>query len=231
MSDKTFCDWILDMLYTVFPPKQNSEIDPIWDMGWKLFIQMSKIWFIYDENAHANSVHNLIWWPMQKLVQSKFKRDIHKGEIKKKERMWRTILFSLFDTLSADKEREKQIPSMKLDGYYSRFWKNIVNTLFYIEELIISYKIACQHDSGNTSPYKTKPADCTFMEEVASSLLDGDFEGSLVESFKKGLFYSAKKKWQDSKLLDTLFIILDPIWWIKAKRRTVNSKKMNSNVK
>ena len=230
MNDKTFNNWILDMLYTVFPPKQNAEIDPIWDMGWKLFIQISKMCFVYDENAH-NNIHTLVCWPMQKLVQSKFKRDIHKGEIKKKERMCRTILFSFFDTLSADKEREKFTPSMNSDTYYIKFWRNIVNTLFYIEELIISYGIACQHDSGTSSPYKSKAVDNTFMEEVASSLLDGDFEGSIVEGFKKGLFYSAKKKWQDSKLLDTLFQILDPIWWIKAKRRTAKSKKSNMNVK
>lgn len=229
MNDKTFRDWILDMLYTVFPPRQNAEIDPIWDMGWKLFIQISKMWFSYDESAH-NYIHALTCWPIQKLVQSKFKRDIHKGEIKKKERMCRTILFSFLDTLSADKEREKQTPSIKLDNYYSRFWKNIVNTLFYIEELIISYKTSCQSDSIDSTPYKAKP-DTTFMEEVNTSLLDGDYEGSLVENFKKGLFYSAKRKWQDSKLLDTLFIILDPIWWIKAKRRTAKTKKINSNVK
>lgn len=33
MEEKTFQSWIFDILYSVFPPRSNSEKDPIWDMG------------------------------------------------------------------------------------------------------------------------------------------------------------------------------------------------------
>jgi len=33
MNEKTFNRWILDLLYAVFPPKSETEKDPVWDMG------------------------------------------------------------------------------------------------------------------------------------------------------------------------------------------------------
>ena len=43
MEKRSFQSWILDMLYSVFPLKSDSNIDPIWDMGCKLYIQISKM--------------------------------------------------------------------------------------------------------------------------------------------------------------------------------------------
>lgn len=59
MGEKTFNRWILDLLYSVFPPQQDQEKDPLWDMGCKLFIQIAKMCFNTDPNAHTY-IHNLI---------------------------------------------------------------------------------------------------------------------------------------------------------------------------
>jgi hypothetical protein len=70
MSERTFGRWILDLMYTVFPPKADFEKDPIWDMGWKLYIQMNKIWFNTDAEAHTY-IHQLIVWPINKYLRQR----------------------------------------------------------------------------------------------------------------------------------------------------------------
>lgn len=70
MGERTFGRWILDLMYTVFPPKADFEKDPIWDMGCKLYIQMNKICFNTDADAH-NYIHQLIVWPINKYLRQK----------------------------------------------------------------------------------------------------------------------------------------------------------------
>jgi hypothetical protein len=69
----------------------------------------------------------LTTWPINRIIQLKHRKDVYKNEIRKKERMVRTILFSFFDTLSADKERDKYPPSFTSDTNYKTFWYNLVN--------------------------------------------------------------------------------------------------------
>lgn len=111
MSEKTFGRWILDLLYTVFPPKAESEKDPIWEMGCKLYVQVNKSCFNTDENAH-DYIHQLVTWPINRILQVKSYRENAKSELRKKERMVRTLLFSLFDTLSGAGERIGVTPSI-----------------------------------------------------------------------------------------------------------------------
>jgi hypothetical protein len=70
MGERTFGRWILDLMYTVFPPKADFDKDPIWDMGWKLYIQMNKIWFNTDTDAHYY-IHQLIVWPINKYLRQR----------------------------------------------------------------------------------------------------------------------------------------------------------------
>ena len=67
MKEKSFQSWILDMLYSVFPPKSDSDKDPIWDMGCKLYIQISKMWFLTNFEAHKYT-HYLISWPLKRIL-------------------------------------------------------------------------------------------------------------------------------------------------------------------
>lgn len=177
------------MLYTVFPRKSSKELDPIWDMGCKLYIQISKMCFFVDVNAHSY-IHYLISWPIKSLVQAKWKVTVHRGEIKRKEQMARTLLLSFFNTMSADKERDKYAPSLSSSPMYKIFWFNMVHVIFYIEELIVSYGISCRHNSEVDSPGRSKGVDNTFLEEVSHNLLDGDYEGTLFYDIKRGLFFS-----------------------------------------
>jgi hypothetical protein len=126
MKERTFSRWILDLLYTVFPPKFDTDKDPIWDMGCKLYIHLNKVCFNTDLDSHFY-LHNLTTWPINRIIQLKHRKDVYKNEIRKKERMVRTILFSFFDTLSADKERDKYPPSFTSDTNYKTFWYNLVN--------------------------------------------------------------------------------------------------------
>lgn len=43
MGNRSYGTWILDILFSVFPPKSEEDMDPIWEMGCKLYIQISKM--------------------------------------------------------------------------------------------------------------------------------------------------------------------------------------------
>jgi len=231
MAERTFSRWILDLLYTVFPPKNNADMDPIWEMGCKLYIQISKTWFNTDTDSH-NYIHNLITWPINRVIHLKNRRDLHKHEIRKKERMVRTILFSFFETLSADKERDSFSVSFMTDNNYKIFWFNCINSIFYIEELIMSYSSSYKLDSGSETPKNSNnKVENTFLQEYTHSLLDGNYDGPLYMDLSKGLFFNQNGKWLDSKLLETIFRILEPIWFIKSKRRSSKPKKNVLNTK
>lgn len=123
MNERTFSRWMLDLLYTVFPPKMETDKDPIWEMGCKLYIQINKMCFNTDMDAHLY-VHQLISWPINRIIQLRQRKDLYKNEVWKKERMVRTILYSFFDTLSADKERDKWGPTVSSETHYRTFWFN-----------------------------------------------------------------------------------------------------------
>jgi len=225
MSERNFIRWILDLLYTVFPPKKDANIDPIWDMGWKLYIQMNKMCFNVDHNAHSY-LHQLIAWPISKFLKSRSNNYKLKNDIRKRERMVRTILFSFLDTISANKEREKYNPSWNTDTPYMKFWRNIIQVTFYVEELVLSFSATCQAFSEEQPTKRPKKHDTSFMREFTMSLLEDTIEKSVFEHAKKGLFYSNSTNiWQDSRLLDTIFDIIEPIWLIKAKRRSTKVRK------
>ena len=147
--------------------------------------------------------------------------------MKKKERMVRTILFSFLDTLAADKERDKWTPSIQPDAPYVKFWRNWVNIVFYIEELILSFVLTHQQFNDEPTP-KVSKQETTYLQEFTSSLLETDYDGSLFAFVEKGLFFSSKNNWQDARLLDTIFDIIEPIWAIKAKRRSSSRFKKTS---
>lgn len=33
MGNRSYGTWILDILFSVFPPKSEEDMDPIWEMG------------------------------------------------------------------------------------------------------------------------------------------------------------------------------------------------------
>jgi len=155
MNQRIFSRWILDLMYSVFPPRKKLDMDPIWEMGWKLYIQMNKICFNTDHNSHFY-IHQLLVWPINKYLKQRSAKDRAKNEIKKRERMVRTILFSFLDTISSNKEREKSSPSTSVDSPFMKFWKNIIQVVFYIEELVLSFTSTCSAFSEDPSPKKIK---------------------------------------------------------------------------
>jgi hypothetical protein len=64
-----------------------------------------------------------------------------------------------------------------------------------------------------------------FASEFTESLFESEFDTSFYSDVHKSLFYSSKNKWQDARLLDTIFEIIEPIWYIKAQRRSSKVKK------
>jgi hypothetical protein len=138
--------------------------------------------------------------------------------------MIRTILFSFLDTLSADKDREHWAPSLTADTPYLRFWNNWIHIIFYIEELVLSFSATHQAftDKSNTPNRK---ASTRFNNEFTECLFDSEYDISFYTDVHKSLFYSSKNKWQDARLLDTIFEIIEPIWYIKAQRRSSKVRK------
>lgn len=141
--------------------------------------------------------------------------------------MIRTLLYSLFDTLSADKEREKIAPTTSGDSHYKTFWNNYINVVFYIEELVLTFNMT--NSTHLFDPFQTpakKNADMTYnIEDFRSSILEISSDLNLYSFVKKGLFYSNKNEWQDARFLDVVFEILEPIWFNKAKRRSTKLRK------
>jgi hypothetical protein len=147
-----------------------------------------------------------------------------KNDIKKKERMIRTILFSFLDTLSADKDREHWAPSLTAETPYLKFWNNWIHTIFYIEELVLSFSATYQALTDKTVTPNRK-ASTKFTSEFTESLFESEYDISFYTDVHKSLFYSSKNKWQDARLLDTIFEIIEPIWYIKAQRRSSKVRK------
>lgn len=75
------------------------------------------------------------------------------------------------------------------------------------------------------SQHHINKSDITFFQEYTQSLLENGYECSFYLELNKQLFLSTNNKWQDSKLIDTIFEIIEPIWYIKAKRRSSKAKR------
>ena len=225
MEEKTFQSWIFDILYSVFPPRSNSEKDPIWDMGWKLYLEISKMWFSTYSEAHKYT-HYLVSWPLKKIVLNKSNsKEDKKHSIKKKERMVRTLLYSFLDTLSVDKERQKYPLPSNGSSNNKIFWTNLVSVLFYVEELVLTYSGSDKsHESEISMSLPKSNANFTYIQEIRASLLETNQNASIFSIIKNGLYYTSKNQWQDARLLDKVFRKLEPIWLFKIKRRSNKSK-------
>ena len=226
MAERTFSRWIIDLMYTVFPPKKDKDLDPIWEMGCKLYIQMTKMCLNSDTSSHFY-IHQLLVWPIIKYLKQRSSKDRVSNDIKRRERMVRTVICSFLDTISSNKEREKWNPSFGRDNPFMKFWRNITQILFHIEELILSFEyIRLAFSDDSSTPLKTSKRKKMISEEFSSSILERKTDQSIFENTKNYLFLSSvSNTWQDSRLLNMIFEIIEPIWTIKSKRRTSKAHK------
>ncbi|CAI2372614.1 unnamed protein product [Moneuplotes crassus] len=220
MTERTFPEWIIELIFTVFPSKKVKDLDPIWDMGCKLYIQMAKMCLNNDSSSHSN-IHQLIIWPISKYLKSRSTKEKIGSDIKKRERMVRTILCGFFDTISSSKDRDKWNPSFSHENPFSKFWKNTTQIVFQIEELVLSFEYL-RHifsDDANTPIKTSKNRDG--KQDFSFSLPEMKEEQSIYANTKNYLFISSvKNTWHDSQLLNLMFEIIEPIWLIKIKRRS-----------
>lgn len=70
-----------------------------------------------------------------------------------------------------------------------------------------------------------RKASSKFTHEFTESLFESEYDISFYSDVHKSLFYSSKNKWHDARLLDTIFEIIEPIWYIKAQRRSSKVRK------
>lgn len=98
-----------------------------------------------------------------------------------------------------------------------------------MEEMVLAFgNVFTNMESGLSSPYREKNLEATFNLDHSTTLMESPYNEQMYSGLKNVLFFSSKKQWHDARLIDTIFDILEPIWFIKAKRRSSKFKKQLS---